>query len=312
MPCCRKCPRATCRGAGPSPRATSTSCSASSRRRRRGARGVHHRDRRRAARDRPRGARRRRPVVRRLRGTKRASRAREVPIVLDWQRSLLAYALERAGGSNGGAGALERLGRKSGPDLGVGRGSGAHRGGAGGQDGSSADARRNRAAPARATSGLFAGEPDRFRWALRYACRRAGIDHVTPNDLRRTYATEMHAAGARLSTLAPVLGHMDTRMLERVYAVLPPALIAERLRAELGVRDTIGTDARRSESTSATGETPPQSETVPRGGIEPPTRGFSVHGPIWRASRETRAISASERSHRDRIGTALRGVGCRP
>jgi hypothetical protein len=31
------------------------------------------------------------------------------------------------------------------------------------------------------------------------------------------------------------MGHADTRMLERVYAVLPPALIAERLRVELGV-----------------------------------------------------------------------------
>src|SRR2546427_9121941 len=91
---------------------------------------------------------------------------------------------------------------------------------------------------------VFAKRPDEFRSALRYACRRAGVPHTTPNDLRRTYATELHAAGARLATIAPTMGHADTRMLERVYAVLPPAVIGERQQIELGLhRDTTGTDA---------------------------------------------------------------------
>jgi hypothetical protein len=194
-----------------------------------------------------------------LRGTKRTARLRDVPIVLDWQRSLLAYTLENAAGTEGK---------------------------------------------------LFAGSGDEFRWVLRYACRRAGVPHTTPNDLRRTYATELHAAGARLATLAPTLGHADTRMLERVYAVLPPALIAERLRAELGV----GQDRDRPASNPGTDGIPGTalpSEKVPRGGIEPPTRGFSVPCQKWRAAREARAISASEKSHRDRIGTVRIGSGSR-
>src|SRR5437899_12614245 len=89
---------------------------------------------------------------------------------------------------------------------------------------------------------LFADKPDDFRWAVRVPpLRRAAHD---ANDLRRTYATELHSSGARLATLAPTMGHADTRMFERVYAVLPPAVIAERLQIELGLhRDRIGTDA---------------------------------------------------------------------
>jgi integrase len=187
-----------------------------------------------------------------LHGTKRTSRDRVVPIVLPWQRSLLAHTLLLAQGKDR----------------------------------------------------LFAGDADKFRWALRYACRRAGVDHVTPNDLRRTYASELRRAGALLETIAPTMGHADTRMLERVYAALPPALIAERLRAELGIRDTIGTTASSQDASRETGETPKGADSMPRGGIEPPTRGFSVHGPNWHFPRETPALSAAVAAHRRRIGTA--------
>lgn len=191
------------------------------------------------------------PAFVRLRGTKRASRARDVPIVLPWQRALLRYALAGAAGGNR----------------------------------------------------LFAGDGDAFRWALRYAARRAGLPHLTPNDLRRTYAHELRAAGASLANIAPTMGHADTRMLERVYAVLPPAILAARLTEEVN-RDRIGTDGIARADTSGNGETSSPSENMPRGGIEPPTRGFSVHGPIYHSPREIAALSASEKSKRDRIGTA--------
>ncbi len=67
---------------------------------------------------------------------------------------------------------------------------------------------------------LFKKKPDEFRCAVRYAARRAGIDHCTPNDLRRTYSTWLRAAGAHLDTIAPTMGHADTRMLQRTYARL--------------------------------------------------------------------------------------------
>jgi integrase len=153
---------------------------------------------------------------------------------------------------------------------------------------------------------LFAGDADKWRWALKYAARRAGIAHCTPNDLRRTFSTWMRAGGALNETLAPIMGHADGRMLDRVYARLPPALLRERLAAELGL-DTVGTDATGSDVTTATNETAAPSETVPRGGIEPPTRGFSVPSRIWHAPREKPALSASARSRLDRVWTARTG-----
>ena len=55
---------------------------------------------------------------------------------------------------------------------------------------------------------------------------------------------------------------------------------------------------------------------VPRGGIEPPTRGFSVRARIWPSPRETRALSASDRSALDaddvRVGEARHGAGLAP
>jgi integrase len=207
------------------------------------------------------------PAFVRLRGTKRASRARDVPIVLGWQRALLKYALESVGPRPPGERALQRgLNQQPAPTL-------------------------------------FRNSGDIFRGALRYAARRAGLEHVTPNDLRRTYAHLLRAAGASLANIAPTMGHADTRMLERVYAVLPPAILAERLIAEVD-RDRIGTDRSASVATDATSETGAPSETMPRGGIEPPTRGFSVHVADYHSPREVAALSASERLKRDRIGTA--------
>ena len=110
---------------------------------------------------------------------------------------------------------------------------------------------------------------------MRYAARRAGLDQCTPNDLRRTYSTWLRAAGANLDTIAPTMGHKDTRMLQRTYARLPKELLAARLAAEMGL-DTGWTDKSGSAATGETGETAAQSGMVPRGGIEPPTRGFSV------------------------------------
>jgi integrase len=60
------------------------------------------------------------------------------------------------------------------------------------------------------------------RWAniwrsLRLACKRAGIEPLSPNDLRRTHSSLLNEAGVSLENLAPVMGHTSTRMLEKVY-----------------------------------------------------------------------------------------------
>lgn len=70
---------------------------------------------------------------------------------------------------------------------------------------------------------------------LKAACKRAGIEPCSTNDLRRTFAQWMHAQGVQLDILAPMMGHKDTTMLSRVYARLPTPDLARRVRAALGM-----------------------------------------------------------------------------
>lgn len=116
-----------------------------------------------------------------VRGTKRASRFRTVPIVSDHQRSLLEYAMTHAQGVE--------------------------------------------------TLFLFWGNVNRD---LKAACERAGTPRCSPNDLRRTCATWLRASGAPPELIAPVLGHVDSRMVERVYGRLPAEDLRVRLTATLG------------------------------------------------------------------------------
>jgi len=132
------------------------------------------------------------------------------------------------------------------------------------------------------------------RGDLRDACARAGIEPCSPNDLRRTFASWMHAEGATLDLLFPLMGHADTRMLERVYARLSPDELAERLRWQLATTgcaaaapvappaancSTGATDsceiARPAGLPGHSAQAIPQ-PSVPRVRIELTTRGFSV------------------------------------
>lgn len=117
-----------------------------------------------------------------IRGTKRSSRRRVVPIVTEEQRTLLAYALEHAKGEE----TLFRAWHNPGRDLGN-------------------------------------------------ACDRAEIPKCSPNDLRRTCASWLHARGAPPDLIAPVLGHKDSRMVERVYGRLTASELAVRLREAMGI-----------------------------------------------------------------------------
>jgi len=185
-----------------------------------------------------------------IRGTKRKDRLRTVPIVTPEQRSLLAHALEYGGGAG---------------DV------------------------------------LFAPWPN-VRHDLEAACRRAGIDRCSPNDLRRTCSTWLRAAGAAPDLIAPVMGHADTRMVERVYGRLAPADLALRLAVATGrgaevmvmqlvLRDlealfalsecciagaSDSGDLARPAGLLGSKNAAFAGDSVPRDGIEPPTRGFSI------------------------------------
>lgn len=58
---------------------------------------------------------------------------------------------------------------------------------------------------------------------IRAACRRAKIPEVTPRDLRRSHAKILRALGVEPHLIAGMLGHADSRMVERVYGRLAPA-----------------------------------------------------------------------------------------
>jgi integrase len=132
------------------------------------------------------------------------------------------------------------------------------------------------------------------RWSnirrdLQAACTAAGIPRVSPNDLRRTFGTWCRIAGMPTDRIAVLLGHADARMVERVYGKLDPAHMGPEIRAvfsglalpalpETGssrVTDGERTRGRMGQMTPA-----PSVESlelaVPRVGIEPTTRGFSV------------------------------------
>lgn len=79
------------------------------------------------------------------------------------------------------------------------------------------------------TSGrLFASWSNPTR-DIEVACRQASIPKASPNDLRRSIATWLRAAGVDISIIAAFLGHTTSRMVERVYGRLSP----EEIRAQM-------------------------------------------------------------------------------
>jgi len=126
---------------------------------------------------------------------------------------------------------------------------------------------------------------------LHAACERAEIAPVSPNDLRRTFATWQAEAGVPEAVTASLMGHTSSAMVRRVYAKIgtdakraalaklpplapPPSVMlivindSEKAPPQRRMRRAAPT---------ASSEKPPENGDlkVPRDGIEPPTRGFS-------------------------------------
>jgi len=58
---------------------------------------------------------------------------------------------------------------------------------------------------------------------LARACKRAGVPRVTPNDLRRTFATWLKQNDVDSAVVAAMMGHSSTAMVDRVYGKLDEA-----------------------------------------------------------------------------------------
>lgn len=112
---------------------------------------------------------------------------------------------------------------------------------------------------------------------LHAACDRAGVKRVSPNDLRRTFASWLVQQGVPLLTIAAMMGHTSTRMLEKVYGKLSQANLENAINSvpafaapvTHGVTETCGNEAQHDHSRplidrpldgAATDDKPPKSE----------------------------------------------------
>lgn len=66
-----------------------------------------------------------------------------------------------------------------------------------------------------------------IRRDLALACAKAGIPKVTPNDLRRTFASWLVQAGESSYVVSQLLGHATSTMVERVYGRLSRKALAD-------------------------------------------------------------------------------------
>ncbi len=134
---------------------------------------------------------------------------------------------------------------------------------------------------------------------LAAACTRAGIAKVSPNDLRRSYASWLKQGGEDSLVVARLMGHSSTTMVERVYGhlgndnfrkaadklpalpdtatagsasvVTPSARQASQARPHTKAAKAATRKPTRKTASQGVAET-----SVPGAGIEPATRGFSV------------------------------------
>jgi integrase len=68
--------------------------------------------------------------------------------------------------------------------------------------------------------GLWRVTPNRTREVLAAACKRAGIAHISPHDLRHTFGHRYLQRGGRIHNLSKILGHASIVVTETHYATL--------------------------------------------------------------------------------------------
>ncbi len=165
----------------------------------------------------------------------------------------------------------------------------------------------------RQARGPVVGEWQNVRRDLAAACARAGIDKVTPNDLRRTYASWMKQAGIDNGVLRRLLGHSSTRMVDLVYGQVDDGML------QRAVNQLPGGDQRWEAGGKGNGVTggiggkggPPFDPEVSLSsvlgvGIEPTTRGFSVRASSAESARLEKTYGAMLRE-REARGKTLNG-----
>lgn len=77
-------------------------------------------------------------------------------------------------------------------------------------------------------NGMQWGKSHTFR-PFRLACDAAGVQPISFHELRHTYASHLVMAGAELMAVAKILGHADTRMVEKHYGHLRKTWLHEQV-----------------------------------------------------------------------------------
>ena len=95
---------------------------------------------------------------------------------------------------------------------------------------------------------------NRLRKELDRAAKSAGIGHLTPHQLRHTYATALVNAGVSLQALMAILGHVSAEMSLRYGHLFDTTVRAEYERALELAKQTIGALPTPSEPTSSAGD----------------------------------------------------------
>jgi integrase len=69
---------------------------------------------------------------------------------------------------------------------------------------------------------------------LAVACKAAEVPKITPRDLRRTHGSILRGLGVEPHLIGKMLGHTDSRMVERIYGQLPTEALAKLLAERVG------------------------------------------------------------------------------
>lgn len=140
---------------------------------------------------------------------------------------------------------------------------------------------------------------------IKAACRRAGVEPCTPNDLRRSFAQWLRRAGAPAELVAPAMGHASPQMVRKVYGELDATALGDALAAALGLAPLpalAGAGGCITDCISGASQSvPPMASTAPVAqgneqnspaiaaeavgpvGVEPTTNGLKVPAPPTRA-----------------------------
>jgi Phage integrase family len=140
--------------------------------------------------------------------------------------------------------------------------------------------------------------PDSFGNAFRRWCREAALPHCSAHGLRKAAASRLAERGATPHEIMAVTGHRTLKEVERYTREASRGVMAASAMARMSAAITQQEKSHPSpgrpewdeNTVKGTDNADTRKRVVPRGGIEPPTLRFSVHGVTTAMVRHREAI----------------------